>query len=59
MLCISACDDNFEMFMGYIGKISAWIESSTSNIVTCVECDFNAAIDIQFEAELHDCTVIL
>ena len=38
------CDDNFEMFMEYIGKISALIEEfPTSNIA--IVGDFNAAID--------------
>ena len=47
------CDDNFEMFMEYIGKISALIEESpTSNIA--IVGDFNAALDTQFEAELQE-----
>ena len=36
------CDDNFEMFMEYIGRISALIEESpTSNIA--IVGDFNAS----------------
>ena len=47
------CDDNFEMFMEYIGRISALIEESSTNIIAIVG-DFNAAIDTQFEAELQE-----
>ena len=47
------CDDNFEMFMEYIGRISALIEESpTSNIA--IVGDLNAALDTQFEAELQE-----
>ena len=45
--------DNIELFMEYIGKISALIEESpTSNIA--IVGDFNAAIDTQFGAELQE-----
>ena len=47
------CDDKFEMFIEYIGKMSALIEeSSISNIA--IVGDFNAALDTQFEAELQE-----
>ena len=47
------CKDNFELFMEYIGKISALIEESpTSNIA--IVGDFNAAIDTQFDVELQE-----
>ena len=49
------CDDNFEMFMENIGRISALIEESpTSNIAIVHVGDFNAALDTQFEAELQE-----
>ena len=37
------CKDNFELFMEYIGKISALIEESPTSIIAIVG-DFNAAI---------------
>ena len=47
------CKDNFELFMEYIGNISALIEKSpTSNIA--IVGDFNAAIDTQFDVELRE-----
>ena len=47
------CDDNFETFMEYIGRISALIEESpTSNIA--IVGDFNAALVTQFDAELKE-----
>ena len=47
------CKNNFELFMEYIGKISALIEEyPTSNIA--IVGDFNAA---QFDVELQElCT---
>ena len=46
-------DDNFEIFMEYIGKITALIdESPTSN--TAIIGDFNAAIDTHFDVELQE-----
>ena len=48
----SQCDDNFELFMEYVGKLSALIEESpTSNVVLLG--DFNAFIDTQFDTELQ------
>ena len=45
--------NNFELFMEYIGKISALIEEShTSNIA--IVGDFTAAIDTQFDVELQE-----
>ena len=42
------CNDSFELFREYIGKVSALIEESlTSNIATVG--DFNAAIDTQLD----------
>ena len=47
------CDDNYKLFMEYIGKLSAVIEESpTSNVA--ILGDFNAGIDTQFEAELRE-----
>ena len=47
------CKDNIELFMEYIGKISALIEESpTSNIA--IVGDFNAANDTQFGAQLQE-----
>ena len=46
-------DDNFEIFMEYIGKITALTdESPTSNIA--IIGDFNAAIDTHFDVELQE-----
>ena len=45
------CDDNYELFMEYVGKLSALIEESPTSYVAILG-DFNAGIDIQFEAEL-------
>ena len=46
-------DDNFEIFMEYIGKITALIdECPTSNIA--IIGDFNAAIDTHFDVELQE-----
>ena len=45
------CPDNLELYMEYIGKISALVEdSSTSNVI--LSGDFNAAINTLFETEL-------
>ena len=45
------CDDNCDLFVEYIGKISSPIEeSATSNFI--VLGDFNAAVDTVFECEL-------
>ena len=45
------CDDNYDLFVEYIGKISSIIEESvTSNLI--VLGDFNAAVDTVFESEL-------
>ena len=50
-------DNNFEIFMEYIGKITALIdESPTSNIA--IIGDFNAAIDTHFDVEFRNCVVI-
>ena len=46
-------DNNFEIFMEYIGKITALIkEFPTSNIA--IIGDFNAAIDTHFDVELQE-----
>ena len=45
------CDDNYDLFVDYTGKISSIIEESgTSNLI--VLGDFNAAVDTVFESEL-------
>ena len=45
------CPDNQELYMEYIGKISALVEdSSTSNVILLG--DFNAGINTLFETEL-------
>ena len=45
------CDDNYDLFVEYIGKISSIIEESvTSSLI--VLGDFNAAVDSVFESEL-------
>ena len=45
------CDDNYDLFVEYIGKISSLIEeSATSNLI--VLGDFNAVVDTVFECEL-------
>ena len=45
------CDDNYDLFVEYIGKISSIIEESvTSNLI--VLGDFIAAVDSVFESEL-------
>ena len=45
------CDDNYDLFVEYTGKISSIIEeSATSKLV--VLGDFNAAVDTVFESEL-------
>ena len=45
------CDDNYDLFVEYIGKISSINEESvTSNLI--VLGDFNAAVDTVFESEL-------
>ena len=41
------CDDNFELFMEYAGKLSALIEESPTSNVAIID-DFNAGIDTQF-----------
>ena len=50
------CDDNYNVFVEYIGKLSALIdEVSTSNLILLD--DFNAAVNTTFESELVDlCT---
>ena len=49
-------DDNYDVFVEYIGKLSALIdEVSTSNLI--LPGDFNAAVNTTFESELVDlCT---
>ena len=48
---LNQCDDNNELFVEYIGKISSLIEeSTTSNLI--VLGDFIAAVDTVFECEL-------
>ena len=45
------CDDNYDLYVEYIGKISSLIEDSvTSNLI--VLGDFNAAVNTLFESEL-------
>ena len=45
------CDDNYDLYVKYIGKISSLIEDSvTSNLI--VLGDFNAAVNTLFESEL-------
>ena len=45
------CDDNYDVFVEYIGKLSALIdEVSTSNLILLG--DFNAAVNTTFESEL-------
>ena len=45
------CDNNYDLFVEYIGKISSIIEESvTSNVI--ILGDFNAAVDTVFESEL-------
>ena len=45
------CDDNYDLFVEYIGKISSIIEESVnSNLI--VLGDFNVAVDTVFESEL-------
>ena len=45
------CDNNYDMFVEYIGKTSSLIEeSATNNLI--VLGDFNAAVDTVFECEL-------
>ena len=47
------CDDNYDVFVEYIGKLSALIdEVSTSNLILLG--DFNAAVKITFESKLID-----
>ena len=47
------CDDNFELFMECVGKLSALIEESpTSNVA--ILGDLNAGIDTQFDTELQE-----
>ena len=45
------CDDNYDLFVNYIGKISAIIEESVTSILILLG-DFNAAVDTVFESEL-------
>ena len=45
------CDDNCDLFVEYIGKISSLMEESvTSNLI--VLGDYNAAVDTVLESEL-------
>ena len=45
------CDDNYDLYVEYIGKISALVhESPTCNIM--ILGDFNAAVGTTFEVEL-------
>ena len=45
------CDDNYDLFVEYIGKISSIIEESvTSDLI--VLGDFNATLDTVFESKL-------
>ena len=47
------CDDNYELYMEYVGKLSALIEEPPTSYVAILG-DFNAGIDTQFEAELRE-----
>ena len=47
------CDDNLELFMEYVGKLSALIEESPTTNVAILG-DFNAGIDTQFDTELQE-----
>ena len=50
---IRVVNDNFELFMEYVGKLSALIdESPTSNVAILSE--FNVGIYTQFDAELQE-----
>ena len=45
------CDNNYDLYVEYIGKISSLIEDSvTSNLI--VLGDFNESVNILFESEL-------
>ena len=47
------CDDNYDVFVEYIGNLSALIdEGSTSNLILLG--DFNAAVNTTFESERVD-----
>ena len=46
-------DDNFEIFMEYIGKITALIDESPTSSIAIIG-DFNAAIDTHFDVELQE-----
>ena len=49
------CDDNYELFMEYVGKLSALIEESPYSYVhVAILGNFKAGIDTQFEAELRE-----
>ena len=43
------CDDNYELFMEYVSKLSALIEESPTSYVAILDY-FNAGIDTQFDA---------
>ena len=47
------CDDNYELFMEYVGKLSALIKESPTSYIAILG-DFNDGIDTQFEAELRE-----
>ena len=47
------CDDNYELFMEYVSKLSALIEESPTSYVAILAY-FNAGIDTQFEVELRE-----
>ena len=44
------CDDSYDLYVEYIGKISLIEDSVTSNLI--VLGDFNAAVNTLFESEL-------
>ena len=46
------CNDNYDLFVEYIGKISSLIEETYSTNVI-VPGDFNAAVNSTFEYELN------
>ena len=46
-------DDNFEIFMEYIGKITALIDKSSTRNIAFIG-DFNVAIDTHFDVELQE-----
>ena len=50
------CDDNYDLFVEYLGKLTAILESAHSSKV-CFVGDFNANVNTRFETELIEmCT---